>query len=170
MSKMRKSFKIMKPFSKVLLVLAGLLVIIGADHWSKILVLKSKNLPFAVFPFLNLVLLKNKGISFGFFQASTSLQFFFLCSVAFAISIFLFLWCIRAQSSLLFFGLVMILAGGLGNLLDRFLWGGVIDFLDFYIGVWHFPSFNIADVCITCGAGLVFLDQIMEKSSGICKE
>jgi signal peptidase II len=64
----------------------------------------------------------------------------------------------------------MILAGGLGNLLDRFLWGGVIDFLDFYIGIWHFPSFNIADVCITCGAGLVFLDQIMEKSSGICKE
>jgi signal peptidase II len=58
------------------------------------------------------------------------------------------------------FGLALILAGAAGNLYDRFAYGYVVDFLDFYVGAYHWPAFNVADSCITVGAGLLLLDSV----------
>jgi len=57
-------------------------------------------------------------------------------------------------------GCTLILAGAAGNLYDRFAYGYVVDFLDFYIGAYHWPAFNVADSCITVGAGLLLLDSV----------
>jgi signal peptidase II len=60
-------------------------------------------------------------------------------------------------------GLALILGGAAGNLIDRLLHGSVIDFLDFYVGQYHYPAFNVADSCIVIGAGLVILELLFEK-------
>lgn len=60
-------------------------------------------------------------------------------------------------------GLALILGGAAGNLTDRLLHGSVIDFLDFYLGQYHYPAFNVADSCIVTGAGLVILELLFEK-------
>jgi len=57
-------------------------------------------------------------------------------------------------------GFAMILGGAGGNLIDRILYGYVVDFIDLYIGNWHWPAFNVADMAITLGAGIVILDSL----------
>ncbi len=63
-----------------------------------------------------------------------------------------------AANSLSRLGLALVLGGALGNLYDRVVNGAVIDFLDFHVAVYHWPAFNVADVGLTVGAGLVLLD------------
>lgn len=66
-------------------------------------------------------------------------------------------------------GLALILGGAAGNLIDRLLHGSVIDFLDFYVGSYHWPAFNVADSCIVIGAGLVILELLFEKDRSSAK-
>ena len=54
--------------------------------------------------------------------------------------------------------LALICGGAFGNLIDRIRFGAVIDFLDFHVGAWHYPSFNVADICICVGVGLYALN------------
>ena len=61
-------------------------------------------------------------------------------------------------------GMALILGGAAGNLIDRLLHGSVIDFLDFYVGAYHWPAFNVADSCIVIGAGLVILELLTDRS------
>ena len=61
------------------------------------------------------------------------------------------------------FPLALIVGGALGNLLDRVRFGAVIDFLDFHIGGWHWPAFNVADICIVVGVGLYLLNMYMAR-------
>ena len=58
----------------------------------------------------------------------------------------------------------LIIGGALGNIIDSLVYGAVTDFLDFYWGVWHFPTFNVADTCISIGAGLWLLDAALAPS------
>lgn len=57
------------------------------------------------------------------------------------------------------------MGGALGNLFDRIIYGYVIDFLDFYYGYWHWPAFNVADMAIVGGAGLLIIDSLTHNSS-----
>ena len=57
----------------------------------------------------------------------------------------------------------MIIGGALGNLIDRFRFGGVADFLDVYVGTYHWPAFNIADACITIGVVLLLFHGLFMK-------
>ena len=61
--------------------------------------------------------------------------------------------------------LSLIMSGAIGNLIDRLLYGYVIDFLDFYIAYWHWPAFNVADIAIVCGAGLLILESFLKEKS-----
>ena len=67
---------------------------------------------------------------------------------------------------LLFWGLGMVLGGAVGNLVDRIRFRAVVDFLDFYVGQWHWPAFNVADIAICCGALLVCLSMWLKGPSG----
>lgn len=106
--------------------------------------------------FFNLVLGRNTGVSFGLL-GGTPPWLLMVCGLAIAVA--LVVWMSRAESQLTTIGLGLIIGGAMGNVLDRFLLGGVTDFLDFYIGQWHWPSFNMADVGIVCGAAILLLES-----------
>ena len=105
--------------------------------------------------FFNLVLGRNTGVSFGLLGDAPP---WLLMVSGLAIAVGLVIWMSRTESQLTTIGLGLIIGGAMGNILDRLLLGGVIDFLDFYVGQWHWPSFNMADVGIVCGAGLLLLE------------
>jgi len=113
-------------------------------------------------PFLNLVLVHNTGAAFGFLSRASGWQNIFFITVAVAACGFI-LWMIRrlnSQDKLLAAGLMLVLGGALGNLIDRLIHGYVIDFIDFYYGSWHWPAFNAADSAITVGAMLLLFDAL----------
>lgn len=117
-----------------------------------------------VTPFFNLVFVQNKGISFGLFPAGSPLEIFFLSMIATTILIFLGVWYSRTvDSSYTALSLILIMAGAIGNIIDRIRLGAVIDFLDFHVNNWHFPAFNVADSTITIGAVLIVLTQWIES-------
>jgi signal peptidase II len=78
------------------------------------------------------------------------------------VAVFLILYLLKRHSSkkLFCWALALILGGAVGNLIDRSLHGHVIDFLDFYLGDWHWPAFNVADSAICIGAALFIIDEL----------
>jgi len=111
--------------------------------------------------FFNLVLAYNKGAAFSFLAAESGWQRYFFTAIAVAAVIFIiFLLKRHAGQRLFCWALALILGGAVGNLIDRVLYGHVIDFLDFYIGKWHWPAFNIADSAICIGAALFVIDEL----------
>jgi signal peptidase II len=124
----------------------------------------------AVIPgFFNIVNTQNRGAAFSLFASSESeWRTFFLIglSVCALILVASLLWRPEGRlgdSRALRFGLALILGGALGNLYDRVVHGGVTDFLDVYVGTYHWPAFNVADSAITVGACLVLLDMILSR-------
>jgi len=73
------------------------------------------------------------------------------------------LWKASRSDRLTAIGLALILGGAAGNLFDRIVWGQVTDFLEFYIGDLHWPTFNVADSCVVIGSGLLLLDILRPK-------
>lgn len=115
--------------------------------------------------FFNLSHVRNKGSAFGFLNNSgMNWQVPLLIGVnVLAIGFMVHLLRSSKRPSFpLVTGLGLILGGALGNLADRVWHGYVVDFLDFYVGTWHWPSFNVADIGITVGAGLVILAYYLE--------
>ena len=115
--------------------------------------------------FFNLILVHNRGAAFGFLNDPNIDWQFWLFLGATAVGCGLIIYLMRSvpPSRLLTFGLAGIFGGALGNLIDRVRFRAVVDFLDFYYGEWHWPAFNVADIGICVGAGLVFI--IMWKNS-----
>ena len=110
-----------------------------------------------VFPGFNLVLHRNSGVSFGMLSDVSP---FILVALALVIAAWLAVLAIRTERSSDAVGYGLILGGALGNIADRVRFGGVTDFLDFYIGETHWPAFNLADTAIFCGVVvLLFLPR-----------
>ncbi len=120
--------------------------------------------------FFNFTYVKNPGAAFGFL-AGASLEvrqfMFLLLPVIACFWLITLIWKTRYENALLCYAYSLILAGAIGNLIDRFSLGYVVDFLDFYFGKSHFPAFNIADSSITIAAFLLIIDFIRElKNKG----
>ncbi len=115
--------------------------------------------------FFNFTYVKNPGAAFGL-GASASLtvrQVFFLwVPVLACIWLLTLIWKTRLTNLLLCVAYSLILSGAIGNLIDRFSLGYVVDFLDFYYGRSHFPAFNVADSAITVGAAFMIIDMLIE--------
>lgn len=138
-------------------------VIVG-DQLSKQLILRGLQ-PFEVRPLLphfNLVAMHNTGAAFSMFNTAPAVVFVAL-SVGVSIAIMLWLWTHRRGHLLVAAALTLIMGGALGNAIDRLVHGYVVDFVDFYVGSWHFAAFNLADSAITTGAGLLILDMLLER-------
>jgi len=124
--------------------------------------------------FFNLVHVLNKGAAFGFLnRPDTDWQIWFFVAVSLFAVGFIYSLLRTADRGDRFFiwGLGLVLGGALGNLIDRIRFGFVVDFLDFSIGKYHWPAFNVADIAITCGAFCVIISMYMknrreQKSSG----
>lgn len=135
-------------------------LVIVADQITKQLVVKHLRwfdvVP--VLPNLNLVHMKNTGAAFSM-MSSAPPAFFVLLGTSVSLGIF---WWLRRNprgQTLIAAALSLIMGGALGNVVDRVTRGHVVDFIDFYVGSWHFAAFNVADMAISCGAGLLILDM-----------
>lgn len=114
----------------------------------------------ALLPSLNLTLVYNKGAAFGFLSSASGWQNVFFIVVA-LVACGVILYLLRQTRERLFaVALMLVLGGAIGNLVDRILYGHVVDFIDVYYQSWHWPAFNIADSAITIGAILIALDAI----------
>ncbi len=115
-----------------------------------------------LFGWLNLVRVHNTGAAFSFLADASGWQRWFFVAVGGLAMVFIVAM-LRSHSSqrLFSFALACMLGGAVGNVLDRILHGYVIDFVDFHIGAWHFPAFNVADSAITVGAACLILDELL---------
>lgn len=134
-------------------------VVITADRVTKVIVphLMELHQSIPVIPnFFNFTYLRNTGGAFGIlagWDSPVRRGFFIAVSIAaLALLIFLYRQAVSGSSPILRLSFILIGAGAFGNLYDRAVTGEVVDFIDFYIGSWHYPAFNVADSSITVGA------------------
>lgn len=141
------------------------LVLITFDLLSKYIVVQHFSLGESVniLPVFNLTYARNYGAAFSFLADHSGWQKYFFLSLAVLISIALAVMLYRNNASLKLqntaYGLII--GGAMGNAIDRAYNGYVIDFFDFYWDIYHYPIFNIADIGIVVGAGLLILDSIL---------
>lgn len=149
-----------------LAVAAGLF---GLDRWSKLAIegamplYSSKPL---IPGFFDLVHTRNTGMAFSMLDDAGPLVSEWLLPGISAVAVIFIIgliWRTDMSDRRLLTGLTLVLAGAIGNLYDRAVYGFVVDFLDVYVAGWHWPAFNVADTCISVGAGLLLFDAILKS-------
>ena len=146
-------------------------IVIAIDQVTKLVVVRHVALysSIKVLPVLDISLRYNKGAAFSFLENASGWQRWFFTALALGVSGAIVIWMRRLKSAkewLLSLSLALILAGALGNVIDRLRLGHVIDFI---VAHWHrseFPAFNVADSSITIGAALLLLDALLESGRG----
>lgn len=108
-------------------------------------------------PFFNLTLGFNTGVSFGMFRELFLDRALVLAGIKMVIVVGLLVWAMRTAKPSETISLGLIAGGATGNVLDRLRQGAVTDFLDFHVGRWHWPAFNMADTMITIGVVLLII-------------
>ena len=157
--------------------------VIFLDQWSKSLIISylAEYERLNILSFLDLTLMFNKGIAFSLFDYQSGLQTLPLIALSlFAILFFIFLLIRNTWSKIEEFGILLIIGGAIGNLIDRIIQGAVTDFILFYyersfvdidglIAVKHFyfPAFNLADSSITIGIMMLLLTEFFKKRKSI---
>ena len=153
------------PLLRSLAIATLVLLLDQLSKWSALSNLKL-GIPEEVLPFMNWLLLFNSGAAFSFLAQSSGWQRWFFTILGLAASLYI-LWLLRKNQSdkMLSWALSLILGGALGNVLDRIMYGAVVDFIDLHYGNWHWPAFNIADSAICIGATLIVFSEL-RKSFG----
>lgn len=150
---------------KVALALSGLIVLL--DQLSKWWILSVFHLPFRgvveVLPFFNLVMVWNKGMSFGMFPAESKIGLAVLLLIPLIIVGVLIAWLRRAEAWPLALGLGLVIGGAIGNMIDRARFGAVADFVQLHAAGYSFYVFNIADAAISIGVALLLWDAIFQR-------
>jgi signal peptidase II len=146
--------------------LAAAFVVAALDQLSKAAILgffagQVFGAPERITPFFNLVLTYNRGMSFGFFNNGAGMNALFFSLVAAVIVAVLVYWLSRVESPFLAIAIGLVIGGAVGNVIDRIRFGAVVDFLDFYVGSWHWPAFNIADSAICVGVAAIVVDGLL---------
>jgi signal peptidase II len=141
--------------------LAGVLLL--ADQFTKLLIVGTYQLGDStrIASFFNIVRVHNSGAAFSFLAGASGWQRWFFTAIG-LVAAGVLLWMLRAHAGqkLFAFALACILGGAIGNVIDRLMYGYVVDFLDFHWRGWHFPAFNIADSAISIGAACLILDEL----------
>jgi signal peptidase II len=116
--------------------------------------------PVPVMPWLNLTLLHNTGAAFSFLAEEGGWQRWFLAGLAILVSGIIIAWLTHLNRAQRWTAcaLALVLGGAVGNVIDRIIYGHVIDFIDFYYNHWHWPAFNLADSAISIGAVMLLID------------
>ena len=132
-----------------------------ATKWAVLSFLEPPAGPVEVAPYFNLVLVWNRGVSFGVLDDHAGAYMpWVLAAVALAIVAFLLAWLRRADGALAGTALGLVIGGAIGNVVDRVRFGAVVDFLDFHVAGYHWPAFNLADAAICVGAGLLLVSGL----------
>lgn len=139
-------------------------ILLIADQFTKVLIVGFYHLGDStpVASFFNVVRVHNSGAAFSFLAGASGWQRWFFTGIGVvAATVIVYLLKKHAGQKLFCFALACILGGAIGNVIDRLLYGYVIDFLDFHWHGAHFPAFNVADSAITIGAGCLILDELL---------
>lgn len=142
------------------------MLIVVADQYTKSLIVTAFQLGegVSVTAFFNLVRVHNLGAAFSFLADAGGWQRgFFTALGVVASAIMTWLLFRHAGQTLFSLALALVLGGAVGNVIDRIVYGYVVDFLDFYWGSAHFPAFNLADSAITAGAACLILDEFLRS-------
>lgn len=110
--------------------------------------------------FFSLVYVWNRGVSFGMFNKLKDSQLIFTI-IQFLIIMVLFFWLFSNEKRHFTYALGLIIGGAFGNVIDRINKGAVADFLDFHIGAYHWPAFNLADSCVFIGVVILIFDEVI---------
>jgi signal peptidase II len=148
------------------LALALAILVILLDQLSKwwivaVVMQPPRILPLA--PFLDLVLTRNRGISFGMLRLEGPWGPWLLSGLALLVVAWLFAWQWRSGDRLIAAAVGLIAGGALGNVLDRLRGQAVVDFIDVHWKAWHWPAFNLADSAITVGVALLLADALFSR-------
>ena len=138
-------------------------IMVIADQISKTVVRNTMSLyeSIPVIPeFFHLTYVTNDGMAFGI-NFPLGIYVFSAISIIFTGFLFWYLWSIKDDEIVVRTGVALILAGAIGNLIDRIFLGEVVDFLDFMIGDFHWYVFNLADSCVTVGLVFVLYDSLI---------
>jgi len=141
-------------------------ILIILDQYTKLLVsthIPQNHFKMVIDGFLAITHIRNPGVAFGLFAEGPSqlkTVLFVGFSIVAIIAILIFFHQTPPERKMVQVGLILIFSGAIGNLIDRILYQEVIDFLDFFVGSYHWPAFNIADSCITVGVILMLVDLI----------
>jgi signal peptidase II len=138
-------------------------IVILFDQLTKIAVAKvfAYGSSHVIAPFFNLVLVYNRGAAFSFLAMAGGWQRWAFTALGVGAALLICYLLKRHGNQKLFCtALSLIMGGAIGNVIDRLLYGHVIDFLDFHVGGWHWPAFNLADSAITIGAALLVFDEL----------
>ncbi len=142
-----------------LIVAAAVVAADQASKWLMLTVVMDPPRVITVTPFFNLVLGWNRGISFGLLGGGAVAQWL-LVVVAVAIAGGLVLWLRRVRRPWFAAAIGLVIGGAVGNVVDRVLHEAVVDFLDFHLGGYHWPAFNLADTAISVGVALIVIDSL----------
>ena len=144
-------------------------IVLICDQFTKVLILGYYQLGDStpVTGFFNVVRAHNTGAAFSFLAHASGWQRWFFTGIGVVAAVVL-VWLLKSHAGqkLFAFALACILGGAVGNVIDRVLYGYVVDFLDFYWQTWHFPAFNLADSAITLGAICLILDELLRVRRG----
>ncbi len=147
------------------------LLIVALDQASKMAVTGSlkiyESVPM-IKGFFNLVHVRNRGMAFGFLnRPDMNFGYWVLVTATILAVVLLLCWffTMKDESNWVTLGLSLILGGALGNLIDRLRFREVIDFIDVYVGTYHWPAFNVADAAITVGAIMVGVSLFFSKET-----
>ncbi len=140
-------------------------VVVAIDQWTKIEVQQhlkyGDSIP--VTRFFDLVLVFNPGAAFSFLSSASGWQRELFIGIALVASTFMATLIVRHRTNLVFaFALTMILGGAIGNVIDRWMLGAVVDFIHVHAGEHYWPAFNLADSAITLGAVLLVLESFLD--------
>ena len=140
-------------------------LIFFADQSTKHAVLtifKWQQTPLEITSFFQIVLVFNKGVSFGLLNNSSTLSFWLITTGICFLVLYLAFWLFTEKDPAQRLALSLIIGGALGNIYDRFARGAVVDFLDFFWHDYHWPAFNVADACIVIGVCLLLVLTLLK--------
>jgi signal peptidase II len=153
------------PFLRCLAIASITLLLDQASKWLALSQLQL-GIPEPVLPFFNWLLLFNPGAAFSFLAQSSGWQRWFFTALGLLACVYIVFMLRKHQDEkLLCIALSLILGGAAGNVLDRLMYGAVVDFIDLHYANWHWPAFNVADSAICIGAVLIIVSEL-RKSFG----
>lgn len=144
------------------------MLVFTADQLSKYYILQfiiEKSGKYTVCQFFNLVAAFNQGVSFSMFDSGGMWGRVILIAFALAVILFLLYWMWSETSKFIKISLGLIIGGAMGNVFDRIFTGAVFDFLDFHIGSYHWPAFNVADTFICLGTILIIIKTLLNRNN-----
>ncbi len=150
-----------------LIVASAVIILDQATKWWVVTIFMNPPRVVDVWPFFSVVMVWNRGVTFGFLDETPFWGQWAFVGLALAIVAVLLLWLRRVETKWRAAAIGLIIGGALGNVIDRVNYGAVADFLDFHVTGYHWPAFNIADSAITLGVAIMFFDALFKPKETV---